>query len=790
MISRTRLLTMLLVLCHLLVWHQLVTSQLRPAQPVASEEVTIKAQEQEKVGDIYRLRGNVDVHYRDYELKADRATYNQQTGIVDAEGDLVFDGGPNDLHLTATRGTYNVKTDQGKFYNVIGTTSTKVRGTHVVLTSSNPFSFTGKVVEKVGRNRIVVHDGRVTSCQLADPKWTFNAQTADVVLGKNAKLYHSTFRLDHIPFFYFPYATLPVEKIGRQSGFLIPAIGQSSRKGFILGDSFYWAMNRSMDGEFGAQYWSLRGWALAGTFRARPTENSSLQLHYTQVIDRGYGNPPQKQGGEEAILTGDSLFQWGIRGVTDIDYLSSYVYRLAFSETFTQAVNSEVKSTAFFSKSLDGYFFNLMGSRYQNYESTTPGDLITIAHAPSFDAGSVYQRLGNAPVAWSYDASLQGLYRSEPGFETAPLVGRFDLNPRVEMPLKWKGWVFRPELSLRDTYYSQQLVPGNSNSVGTAISNGINRRALGTTVELDPPALARIFQKPVWNHKLKHVIEPRITYRYVNGVDNFNRIIRFDHVDILSNTNEVQYGVVNRLYAKSAKDEKCGNTDTIAQALAVTPAKKQTCAGAREVLRWELTQKYFLDTTFGGALMPGQPNTFTTTEELTGFTFLTNYRHFSPIVSRLRIETSRSNDFEWHIDYDPVKEAVDGSTVLLTHHMADYFFVGGSYAYLNMPPGIQTSTTGSISGPTVFNQFRWLVGYGSPDKRGPSAAANIGFDVNLKYLQYAAVQTSYNWDCCGFSVEYRRFALGSVRNENQYRFALNLTNLGTFGTLRRQERLF
>jgi hypothetical protein len=29
-----------------------------------------------------------------------------------------------------------------------------------------------------------------------------------------------------------------------------------------------------------------------------------------------------------------------------------------------------------------------------------------------------------------------------------------------------------------------------------------------------------------------------------------------------------------------------------------------------------------------------------------------------------------------------------------------------------------------------------------------------------------------------------------VRNENQFRFALSLSNVGTFGTLRKQERLF
>jgi LPS-assembly protein len=93
-----------------------------------------------------------------------------------------------------------------------------------------------------------------------------------------------------------------------------------------------------------------------------------------------------------------------------------------------------------------------------------------------------------------------------------------------------------------------------------------------------------------------------------------------------------------------------------------------------------------------------------------------------------------------------------------------------------------------------YHQFRVLLGYGQGydqlNKRGLSAAASFGFDANLGSLQYATAETSYNWDCCGLSVEYRRFALGSVRNENQYRFTFSLANVGAFGNLRRQERLY
>jgi LPS-assembly protein len=800
MTVRNRFLITALMLCHLLVWPCLVTSQLRPAQPVATEEVTIEADKQEKIGETYHLHGRVHVHFREFDIHADEITYDQATGDITAIGHLIFDGGPNDLHIEGSRATYNSRTGKGKFYDVVGTTGAKIRGKHVLLTSSNPFAFSGRIVEKVAKDRIIVNEGTVTSCTLKDPKWTFKAQKIDVVLGQNAKLYHSTFRLRKIPIFYFPFATLPVEKIGRQSGFLIPSIGQSSRKGTIIGDSVYWAINRSMDATLGAEYWSSRGWAQHGDFRAKPTASSFLNFKYFGVLDRGFGDPKQFQGGEEATLNGEAALPHGIRGVASIDYLSSYVFRLAFSETFTQAVNSEVKSNAFLSKSSDGYSFNVQTSRYQNYQSTTPGDVITILHAPSADLNSVDRQIGSSPVYASYDIALQGVSRREPGFVTDNLVGRFDIHPQVGVPFHIGDWDFRPELGLRDTYYTQRLVPSTSGALVTG-NQPVNRKALETTFEIRPAALSKMFAKPIFNHKVKHVIEPRVIYRYVNGVDNFSNIIRFDSRDILSDTNEVEYGVVNRFFTKRNTGEKCGNPDILAQELTTsTPgqappsptqrASQNTCGvGVREVVNWEVVQKYFINESFGGALVPGQRNVFTTTVELTGISFLTNFRHFSPIVSRLRIKTAKDTDIEWHLDYDTVLQRINASTALVTHHIGDYF-VGGSQAFLETPSATNAVTTGAAAPPQRFNQLRWLVGYGSPSKGGLSAAGNVGYDVSSRFLQYAAAQISYNWDCCGFSVEYRRLALGSVRNENQFRFALSLTNLGTFGTLRRQERLF
>jgi lipopolysaccharide assembly outer membrane protein LptD (OstA) len=86
MTVRNRIFITALLLCHLVVWHSLVTSQLRPAQPVPTEEVTIEADQQEKIGEIYNLRGHVHIHFRGYDLRADEIIYNSSTGDVTASG--------------------------------------------------------------------------------------------------------------------------------------------------------------------------------------------------------------------------------------------------------------------------------------------------------------------------------------------------------------------------------------------------------------------------------------------------------------------------------------------------------------------------------------------------------------------------------------------------------------------------------------------------------------------------------------------------------------------------------
>jgi len=835
MITRSRIFITAAWVCHLLLAPGIVTSQTPPpaatsvsapesaaatapnlpTAPVGQtdeteEPVTMRAVQQEKDGSVYHLRGAAEIDYRTYILRGDQITYNADTGDSELEGHVVLDGGPYDEHIVASHGTYNIRTQIGTFYSAIGTVGFRMRYSRYVLTTSNPFAFAGKIVEKHGPNHYLVRYGTVTTCELPRPKWLFSGARIAVDVDGTAKIYNSDFRLMGMPVFYFPFVALPVQKEQRHTGLLIPSFGNSSTKGMIAGESAYWVLNRSTDATVGAEYYSKRGWFQRGELRARPSDSSYVFFNYVGIVDRGIGSPPnrQDQGGEDAHFLAERSFG-DFRGVANVDYLSSFVFRIAFTDVYTQAIDSEVRSQIFLSNTTNGFHFNALTERYQNFEVCNPNtqlnatcstitqaELVRILHTPSFFISGEERQLGNTPLYWSFESAAEGLQRREIGFRTGALVGRFDLAPSLTMPVQWQGWSFRPALTLRDTFYTEQGNPANST---TAADDILNRKSLEASFEVRPPALSRVFDHPWMGRRWKHVIEPRMKYDYVTGVNNFADILHFDATDVLTNTNEVEYSLVNRLYAKrldpNAKDCAAQGMSTLtiggAPQVGSVPWEvppnpdAQACAsGPREILSWEIGQKYFFDSTFGNALVAGQRNVFTTTADFTGIAFLDSARRFAPLISRLRIETNPRTNTEWDLDYD-LKDGRINSSMALVNYRFGAFIMGGGDAFLRViDTGAGTTAT------SEFNQFRLLFGYGQLNKRGLSAASSFGFDADNGSLQYATAQTSYTWDCCGLSLEFRRFALGAVRNENQYRFTFTLANIGAFGNLKRQERLY
>ena len=273
----------------------------------------------------------------------------------------------------------------------------------------------------------------------------------------------------------------------------------------------------------------------------------------------------------------------------------------------------------------------------------------------------------------------------------------------------------------------------------------------------------RRLTEKLFGSDVKHTIEPEVKYRYVTGINNFRELLRFDAVDVASNTNELEYGVTQRLFLRPGRKKPCPTEAAAASGLDGTPDQSgaagdtsvpetettgravetpirvgETAAncGGREWISWRLTQKYFFDPSFGGAVVAGRRNIFDTTLALSGIAFLTEPRDISPLVSRMRVRTSAKMDVEWDFDLDTGAKKFTGNNVLIDVHQGNGF-AGLSYARLNAPGRFYTQ--GIASAVSNFNQLRVLVGYGAPTKPGLGVAANAGIDARLGLVAICGV---------------------------------------------------
>jgi LPS-assembly protein len=734
-----------------------------PASP-AEQVATLEAKQQRQVGRIYYADGDVDVHYQNTRLRADHVEYNEETQVVIAQGHVQLDYVTQ--HVEADDARYELATGHGTFHHVRATFAVQRHATPTLLISPNPIYFEADEAERIDQDTYHIHKAWMTVCDPQHPTWKFYAPEATVYIKTSVHLVNGNFRLFSVPVLYLPYATFPAEK-QRASGLLIPDIGESSSKGFIFGDGVYWAPTDWADVSASANYYSRRGWSQRAEVRIRPWENARLEASYTGVIDRGLPQPGDtviNQGGHEARLLFTALLPDGWRAVADLDNLSSLTYRLAFSETFVQAVNSEVRNSAFLTKNFRGFSLNFAALSYQNYLSASPDTFVSLRTAPEVRFGSVDQApWRKLPIYFSFDAFTDAAHRSNTvtGFQTSNFVERSEFAPSVTLPLHWGPWLdVTPTFTFRSTYYGGQI------RNGSFVNDGLFRATEELSVDVRPPTLDRVWGSSDSGTKWKHTIEPDVVYNFVSGVNNFSRFVRFDEDETLTDTNDVEYGITQRLYRR----KKDGN--------------------AEEIVSWRLVQKYFFDPTFGGALIVGQRNVFQATDALTPFAFTDQARHFSPIVSDVRVEPGKHYDMQFIVNFDPTRRQLTAiGTLLKLKPYKESFLTLAHFSAINLPTPIDDNPPNFVF-EQRSNQVRALIGYGDLTRRGFNATFGASYDITHAAFQNQIAEFSYNGSCCGLGFEYRRFSFGSIRNENQYLVVFRIANVGSVGTLRRAEKIF
>lgn len=701
--------------------------------------------EQKSEGDLLTASGRVRVFTKAMYLIADRVTRNVKTDHITAEGDVFYESFDNGLKMAGARAEYDLATETGVFYEVRGEAPVHVDPKPGLMVTSNPFYFSGEKAEVIV-GRYLLHNGFVTDCKPEDVWWRLRAKSFDIVPNDRAISRSSVMYLKAVPIFYFPVFRKSLETQPRKSGFLTPNIGNSSQRGQTVGLGYFWAINRSTDLTYRTQYYTKRGFAHQADFTGFVNSRTTFDV---SLFGLG-GNAAQKaEGGYVLSAEGKSVLGRGWEGRGELRQISSLGFRQSFTQSFTEGINSSTQSLGFLTKHWRDFAINFVAQRNVNYQTAKRGDEIVVRKLPEAQFLTREHALGRWPVWVSLDSSFGMERRSQPQFQTRQFVQRGDIAPRVMTALHWKGVDIAPSFLLRETVYDSSMRDGRISGANLV------RSARDARVEVALPNVSRVFAAPKWmraGEKVKHVIEARAKYRNVSGIQDFRQTLRFDELDLMSNTHEVEFSLTNRLL------------------------KRNGSGGVEDVVTWQLWYKRYFDPTFGGAIVPGQRNVVESSTALTGYAFLNGYRRQSPVVSQLRIQSRVG--IEWRADYDIVRHRIVNSSLSLDWRLGKLFLLA-SQSHLNTDPVLAPKA----------NQIRGQVQYGGDNQVGWSYGFTSGYDYLKGSFQYISSQITYNTDCCGFSVQYRRNNF-QIFNDNQFRVAFAIANIGSFGTLQRQQRIF
>ncbi|HEU4794507.1 MAG TPA: LPS assembly protein LptD, partial [Pyrinomonadaceae bacterium] len=646
---------------------------------------------------------------------------------------------------------------------------------------------------------IVATNVQVTACDEDVPKWSFHASKARIKTGDRVRVYSPKLRVKDLPVFFLPYASVSLKPRDRASGFLTPTIGGSGAKGFRLSTAYYQTLGRSADFTFRSDVYTQRGLGFGADLRTRANSRSYLNAGFYAVKDRIFGPAEDAahpdQGGSSLYVEGVHYFKNGFTAVSDVNITSNLAFRQVFSDNIQQAISPEETSQVFVNKDHDEYSFNFLA---RTQVTSLTNARIRIRQLPSVSIDkrpgiiSFFEKL---PLYFSFTGNADGVSRKETVEDlaqfivdvggspiiTPSIVQRLDLHPRFELPLNFAGFSVTASGSGRVTFYSNSLDP----TTRDVLSRNITRSYGEFELDVRPPAFAKDFRRGDGSFFFRHVIEPYAVYRKISGINNFDRIIRFDYSDAVADTNEIEFGIANRFFTRRSTENV--SDVPIRENGAERP---QLSSQPYEALTITLRGKYFFDPSFGGALIPGQRNQFYPINTLSGFVYGGVPRRFSPLNVDVRYRPRRNLFVDVRSDLDTRGGGMRSlsTTFGLQRSLFEIF---QSFYYtraIELVPSLArfADTRGLEAGTLRGSQWSPSVFLGNRE-RGLFGGASFFFDFQKRpgrgdsSLINSTITLGHSWDCCAVTTQFASWNVG-LRKENRVVFSFRLNGIGSFGT--------
>ena len=489
----------------------------------------------DKDAQLYQAHGNVNMVRGNLSLKADHAQLHMATKELVAWGNILLKEGEDVVECE--RLEVNLDTRLGKIYQA-----------KLFLKDQN-FHITGQEAEKLGENRYRIRDGSLTTCDAKRPPWKFTMKQLDVTLGGYGIAKDPVFYLEDIPVFYSPIGIFPLKK-ERQTGFLMPWLGYSTKYGPGVKNAFFWAIDKDMDATLYVDWWKDRGVKEGLEYRYALTQDmrGRANFYFTDdpILDKNryaFFFRHQQEFPSDLYLKGN------------INYVSDRLYTQDFSDDLPEAATrieswskGQLKSDLFGGKNWDQFTFLAEGAAFNDLTKENNDE--TIQKLPQINFHAHPQSLFKTPFFYDLATSYTNFWRKEG-------IGahRGDLLPRISYPVRlFNVLKLESNVGLRETFYQPYNDPNHESNqwesretleAGMEMSTEFYRVYDGTKIS----KISKLYNVAKW----MHTIEPTIGYQYSPRVRQ-NDLPLFDEMDRIPYTSQFTYGITQRIVGRPEKE--------------------------------------------------------------------------------------------------------------------------------------------------------------------------------------------------------------------------------------------
>ncbi len=631
------------------------------ADPEKPWEIKADNVEYDARNNVYIATDGVIISKGQRRLSADSVTFDHQNMKASAQGHVVMTTGED--VLSGDRIDIDLESETGVIYQ------------GRVFTKEKHFRIEGDRIEKLGKKEYRVQNASVTTCGGDVPAWRITGKNLDITLEGYGKVRHGAFWIKKVPVVYSPYFVFPVKR-QRQSGFLLPEVGKSDRKGVFYRQPVFWAIDESSDATLYNDYMSKRGNKVGLEYRYVLDSDSKGTVMFDYLDDRkvddGTGTSSSDWGYEgddylrpnherywfrakvNQMLPLDFFSRLDLDIVSDQDYLYEFKEgNSGFDRTkkyFNQHFGREIddytdpiransltlnKTWRYYSFNAEAlYYDNVVNRRWEDTDST-------LQRLPLVSFDSARQKLLSSPVYWNIESQYAYFYR-----EDGDKGHRMDIWPRFSLPYRFAPYLFiEPSIGLRETLWNVNAEDAVDGGLYDSSDESQHREMFDARVDLSTHLhriysfaadteglLSRLNMRP---EQVKHNFRPSLTYEFVPDRDQDDYPF-FDPVDRMIRMNRFTLSLLNTWISKSRKPRPEGKAPADAADAFADYAYRQFC-------RLEISQSY--DT-----------NTYNADDLIYEFNLMNRTtpepgEHWSPLYARLDVTPAQyytiSADMEW-----------------------------------------------------------------------------------------------------------------------------------------------